>query len=82
MSKHQLYQALNKGNASKVMDFLVSKGVWGNPELEINIVVKVTFNGELIDFPLYTNLSDKQISDLLEKFGFEYSEFEEYLNGL
>lgn len=79
MSKSQLYQSFEKGNSNDLLEFLSTKGVWNSPELELSIIVKLSVKGKLIEFPLYRNLSKQQITEILEKFGYNYSDFEEYL---
>ena len=82
MPKSQLYQNFSEGNAKKLVDFLVLKGVWNSPELDIKITIKFVVNGECVEFPLYENLPKQHIQDILNKFGFSYSDFENYLANL
>lgn len=79
MSKSQLYQSLSNGNSNDLLDFLSSKGVWNSPELDCVITVKFAVNGEQVEFPLYRNLPQLHIKEILEKFGFSYSDFEKYV---
>lgn len=80
MSMSQLYQNFKKGNTPELLDFLVSKGVWNTPEIELKIVVKLKAEQEQIEIPLHEDLSPQQIADTLAKFGFTHSDFEEYLS--
>ncbi len=82
MSRPQLYQFLSEGNAKKLVDFLVLKGVWNSPELDVKIMIKFVVNGECVEFPLYGNLPEQRIRDILDKFGLSHSDFENYLNNL
>lgn len=81
MSKSQLYRSISKGNSNDLLDFLLSKGVWCSPELDCIITVSFSINGEQVEFPLYRNLPQPKITEILEKFGFSYSDFEEYMKG-
>lgn len=82
MSKSQLYQSFNKGNSTELLNFLLSKGVWNSPELELNIIVKFSVEGEQIEFPLYGDLPKWRIMEILEKFGLNYADFEKSLSNL
>lgn len=81
MSKSQLYQSISKGNSNDLLDFLLSKGVWSSPELDCIITVSFSINEEQIEFPLYRNLPQSKITEILEKFGLSSSDFEEYMKG-
>lgn len=82
MSNSPLYQYFSEGNAKNLAEFLVSKGVWNQPELDVKITIKFVVNNEHIEFPLYGNLPKQRVQDILDKFGFNYSDFERYMSNL
>lgn len=82
MSKSPLYQNASRGNSNELMEFLSSKDVWDSPELDCAVTVKFNISGEYIEFPLYRNLPQSTISEILGKFGFSYSDFEEFAKGV
>lgn len=64
-----------KGNTTELLDFLVSKGVWNTPEVELKIMIKLKAEQEQIEIPLHGDLSPQQIADTLAKLGFTHSDF-------